>query len=129
MNSYLIFCLHSFGRRTHSGVTRERQCHYTFDGPGKVLAHAYYPTDGRIHFDDEEHFTELGSSSGWWFWKKESRSLLYVAVHEIGHALGLQHSDVRGSVMWPTAKTGAPVLHTDDSNGIRSLHGKYWSIL
>lgn len=114
----------SFGRRTHAGVTGERQCAYPFDGVGKVLAHAYFPTDGRIHFDDEERYTETGKSSGWWFWEKNSRSLLFVAVHEIGHALGLEHSDVKGSVMWPTASTGAPTLHQDDINGIRSLYGE-----
>lgn len=114
----------SFGRRTHAGVTGERQCAYPFDGEGKVLAHAYFPTDGRIHFDDEERYTETGTSSGWWWSKKDSRSLIFVAVHEIGHALGLEHSDVKGTVMWPTASKGEPRLHQDDVNGIRSLYGE-----
>ena len=89
-----------------------------------MLAHAYFPSDGRIHFDNDERYTETGASSGWWFWKKESQSLLYVAVHEIGHALGLKHSNVKGSIMWPTAKKGTPTLHSDDINGIRSLYGE-----
>lgn len=88
------------------------------------MAHAYFPSDGRIHFDDEERYTETGKTSGWWLSKKESQSLLFVAVHEIGHALGLEHSTVKGSVMWPTAKKGRPTLHQDDINGIRSLYGK-----
>ncbi|XP_078381219.1 collagenase 3-like [Oculina patagonica] len=113
----------SFGKGTHHGVPGERQCAYPFDGPGKVLAHAYFPSDGRIHFDNEEYYTESGKSSGWWWGKKTSQSLIYVAVHEIGHALGLKHSNVKGSVMWPTAKTGWPTLHQDDINGIRSLYG------
>ena len=82
-----------------------------------MLAHAFFPTDGRIHFDDEERFTETGSIWG-------ANSLIYVAVHEIGHALGLGHSNVKGSVMWPTASRGTPKLHRDDIAGIKSLYGK-----
>ena len=57
-------------------------------------------------------------------WKKYSQSLLAVAVHEIGHALGLKHSNVKGSIMWPTVKAETPKLHQDDMNGIRSLYGE-----
>ena len=61
----------------------------------------------------------LGSFGG-----RNGQSLRYVAVHEIGHALGLQHSNVQGAVMWPTVKTGTPTLHQDDINGITSLYGE-----
>ena len=110
-----MFC--SFGKGNHAGVPGERQCSSKFDGKGKVLAHAFYPQDGRLHFDDDEYFTETGS---WW---NGSQSLIYVAVHEIGHALGLQHSNVKGTVMWPTASRGKPKLHQDDVAGIRSIYG------
>ena len=46
---------------------------------------------------------------------------MYVTVHKISHALGLDHSDVWGSVMWPAARTGTPALHQSDINGIGSI--------
>ena len=63
-----------------------------FDKSGGTLAHAFFPQQGRasgdIHFDDDEFWT-LGSFSG--------INLTQVAVHEIGHSLGLEHTNVRGA--------------------------------
>ena len=75
---FLYTLFFSFGKRTHAGVPGERRCPHPFDGPGRVLAHASRPSDGRIHFDNEEYYTETGTSSGWFWWRKDSRSLLYV---------------------------------------------------
>ena len=55
-----------------------------------------------------------------------SKSLLQVAVHEIGHALGLKHSSVQGAIMGPVYKTGTTVeLGNDDIQGVQSLYGKF----
>ena len=89
-----------------------------FDGKGGILAHAFPPRDGRIHFDDSEKWTEKGG-----FWSA-SQSLLYNAVHEIGHALGLNHSNKKDSVMWPEARKGVPKLSRDDVRAIRALFCK-----
>uniref|UniRef100_A0A0D9VKU8 Peptidase metallopeptidase domain-containing protein n=1 Tax=Leersia perrieri TaxID=77586 RepID=A0A0D9VKU8_9ORYZ len=94
-----------------------------FDGPLGTLAHAFSPTDGRFHLDAAETWVVNGASS--------SRSggvavdLESVAVHEIGHLLGLGHSSVPDSIMYPTIRTGTRKvdLESDDVLGIQSLYG------
>lgn len=88
----------------------------SFDGRGKVLAHAFPPTNGSIHFDIAEP---------WTIRCVEGQNLLDTAVHELGHALGLDHSHIPGSVMFPYAKGYNPrlSLHEDDIRGIQELYG------
>ncbi|XP_078363838.1 matrilysin-like [Oculina patagonica] len=106
----------SFGSQTHGGSS-ERTCAYPFDGRGKVLAHAFFPSDGRAHFDEDETYTD-GTSSG--------TNLLWVATHEFGHALGIHHSDVRNAVMYPYYTGYVPnfSLQQDDIDAIQFLYGK-----
>lgn len=50
--------------------------------------------------------------------------LLQVAVHELGHTLGLQHSNSPGSVMSPYyIYSYKPQLSKDDERRIQSLYG------
>lgn len=50
--------------------------------------------------------------------------LLQVAVHEIGHTLGLQHSNEPGSVMSPFySYSYPPQLSKDDKRRIQALYG------
>ncbi|KAL9974124.1 hypothetical protein ACROYT_G011125 [Oculina patagonica] len=106
----------SFGSQTHSG-SAENTCSYPFDGPSGVLAHAFFPSDGRAHFDEDETFTD-GTSSG--------INLLWVATHEFGHALGIAHSEVQNAVMYPYYTGYVPnfSLQQDDIDAIQFLYGQ-----
>ena len=112
----LYVSLFSFGDKTHRGSS-ERTCAYPFDGRGGVLAHAFFPSDGRSHFDEDEKFTD-GTYSG--------TNLLWVATHEFGHSLGIHHSSVRNAVMYPYYTGYVPNfrLQADDISAIQSLYGK-----
>ena len=83
---------------------------------------SYFSTDilglsGDAHFDDDERFT-TGTSDG--------INLDWVAVHEFGHSMGLEHSNVRESIMYPWYKGYFPniELTEDDILGIQALYGK-----
>ncbi|KAH7554678.1 hypothetical protein ACOSP7_027917 [Xanthoceras sorbifolium] len=86
-----------------------------FDGPGRTIAHAFAPPDGRFHYDADETWA-VGAVPG-------ANDLETVALHEIGHLLGLGHSEVEGAIMWPSITVGSTKgLHRDDIEGIRALY-------
>ncbi|KAE8124669.1 hypothetical protein FH972_019534 [Carpinus fangiana] len=88
-----------------------------FDGAGGTLAHAFPPTDGRLHYDADERWV-VGAVKG-------AFDLQTVGMHEIGHNLGLGHSSVREAIMFPYTAPGATKgLHPDDIEGIRVLYNK-----
>ncbi len=73
---------------------------YPFDGPGGALAHTFYPAPpnpepiaGDMHLDDSESW-RIGANT----------DLFSVTLHELGHALGLGHSDNPADVMYPYYK-------------------------
>lgn len=91
----------------------------SFDGPGNILAHSFFPGsgphEGSAHFDDTER----------WSLDEDGVDLLHVATHQLGHVLGLGHSTTPNAVMQPFYKgfDANFELNTDDVEAIQNLYG------
>ncbi|KAG9449642.1 hypothetical protein H6P81_009607 [Aristolochia fimbriata] len=92
-----------------------------FDGLLGTLAHAFSPPDGRLHLDAAENWN-VNSDDSVGFTQVDLES---VAVHEIGHLLGLGHSSVEEAIMYPSITSGSRRvdLAADDVDGIQELYG------
>ncbi|KAK9757805.1 hypothetical protein RND81_01G187100 [Saponaria officinalis] len=92
-----------------------------FDGVLGVLAHAFSPENGRFHLDADETWAVDFDTQG----SKLAIDLESVALHEIGHLLGLAHSTTEESVMYPSLKPREKKskLRFDDIEGVQNLYG------
>jgi hypothetical protein len=94
---------------------------HTFDGPFGVLAHGFYPPNngntiaGDMHFDPAEAWKTSFGGAG--------ISIFQVTAHELGHALGLDHTAVSNSLMNPFYTEAFSGPQADDIAGMRFLYG------
>ena len=112
---HMIIRVSTFRCRFHR--LKHGPCTFQFEGTGGSLAHAFPPEDGVAHFDDDEVFTD-GTSAG--------INLFSVALHEIGHLLGLRHSQNTSAIMYKTYKAYDPsmTLTSEERDGIEYIYGK-----
>ena len=90
-----------------------------FDGPGNVLAHATFPNP----FAPQQVYLHFDNTERWVNSLNENVDLLSVAIHEIGHVLGLGHSRDPRAIMYASYSGPNRTLSADDIAGVTELYG------
>ncbi len=115
----------------HLGDIRIGLVNFASGGPGGVLAHAFQPNTeanggsigwtigGDVHMDAFENWVDnpFDTTGDLTF------DLYTVLLHEVGHSLGLGHSEEEDSVMFAFYGGGRRSLHADDIAGIQAIYG------
>lgn len=85
---------------------------------------AFFPGNGGniagdIHFDNGDPWAVVGTPS--------EPDVLGILTHEIGHAIGIGHSEISGAVMFPAALRrmgpGTGILTPDDVAAVQAIYG------
>lgn len=91
---------------------------------GNTLAYAYFPNKRSLgihsdmYFNDKYKWAEAHS--------RGDINLFKVVVHELGHAFGIDHNNIKKDIMFPTYQPNNEVNITKDTqDAIDYLYGKY----
>ncbi|WP_291993420.1 matrixin family metalloprotease [Candidatus Accumulibacter sp. ACC003] len=96
---------------------------HPFDGQFNVLAHGFYPplngttAAGDMHYDTDDTW-KVGFGGN-----LNAFDIFQVTAHEIGHALGLDHTAVPNSLMNPIYTEAFAGPQADDIAGMQFIYG------
>uniref|UniRef100_A0A3B4WHD2 Matrix metalloproteinase-9 n=1 Tax=Seriola lalandi dorsalis TaxID=1841481 RepID=A0A3B4WHD2_SERLL len=105
------------------GNSEGEPCHFPFVFLGKEYDSCTSEGrgDGKLWCGTTDNYDE---DKKWGFCHDKGYSLFLVAAHEFGHALGLDHSNIRDALMYPMYSYVEDFsLNKDDVEGIQYLYG------
>ncbi|XP_019539900.2 matrix metalloproteinase-19 [Aedes albopictus] len=82
------------------------ECRFTTN---TTLAHAFFPEVGDIHYNTDRSYT--------------SEEFFSATIHEIGHTLGLDHSNSKTSIMFPFHIRYHTEIPEEDRRALQALYG------
>ena len=102
-------------------------------GTALALATYYYMGGGQMSDCDIEFYGSNNSGSVTWHFDQDTSAsnhaydFAHVAMHEMGHCLGLGHSNQSAAIMYAYSSSGsgesARHLHSDDIAGLQAIYG------
>ena len=100
---------------------------YSDDGPGGTVAlasYSYFEREGIDFFDTVEVTFDIADYNRKWSAKQvENSEFFQTALHEIGHAVGLDHVNDPSQIMNPFVVDGVDQLADGDIAGLQYLYG------